>query len=83
MGIAETWLLPGEKIDVDGYKWIGISKEGNVGRGGVGLFVRDEYEVIETGEEEEGSDEGMEVMWGRLRRKGLADILVGVVYVTP
>ena len=20
MGIAETWLLPGEKIDVDGYK---------------------------------------------------------------
>ena len=86
MGIAETWLLPaGEKIDVDGYKWIGISKEGNVDRGGVGLFVRDEYEaeVIETGEEEEGSDEGMEVMWGRLRRKGLADILIGVVYVTP
>ena len=32
-----------------------------MGRGGVGLFVRDEYEVevIETGEEEEGSDEGM------------------------
>ena len=85
MGIAETWLLPGEIIDVDGYKWIGISREGNVGRGGVGLFIRDEneVEVIETGEEEEGSDERMEVMWGRLRRKGLGDILIGVVYVTP
>ena len=56
-----------------------------MGSGGVGLFVRDEYEVevIETGEEEEGSDEGMEVMWGRLRRKGLGDVLIGVVYVTP
>ena len=87
MWIAETcsWLLPGEKIDIDGYKWFGISREGNVGRGGVGLFVRDEYEleVIETGEEEEGSDKRMEVMWGRLRRKGLGDILIGVVYVTP
>ena len=47
--------------------------------------MRDEYEVevIETGEEEEGSDAGMEVMWGRLRRKGLGDILIGVVYVSP
>ena len=72
MGIAETWLLPGEKIDVDGYKWIGISREGNVGRGGVGLFVQDEYEVevIETGEEEEGSEEGMEVMWVDFGGKG-------------
>ena len=26
MGIAETWLLPGEKIDVDGYKWIGFQE---------------------------------------------------------
>ena len=25
----------------------------------------------------------MEVMWGRLRRKGLGDILIGIVYVTP
>ena len=85
IGIAETWLLPGERVEVDGYRWIGIPREGNVGRGGVGLFVRDEYEVeeIETGVEEEGSDEGMEIMWVRLRRKGLGDILIGVVYVTP
>ena len=57
-----------------------------MGWGGVGLFLRDEYEVevIEsTREEEEGSDEGMEVMWGRLRRKGLRGILIVVVYVTP
>ena len=35
----------------------------------MGLFVRDGYEVevIETGVEEEGGDEGMEVMWVRLR----------------
>ena len=39
-------------------------------------------EVVGTGEEE-GSDEGMEVMWGRLRRKGLGDILIDAVYVTP
>ena len=85
IGIAETWLLPGERVEVDGYRWIGIPREGNVGRGGVGLFVRKEYEVeeIETGVEEEGGDEGMEVMWVRLRRKGLGDILIGVVYVTP
>ena len=85
IGIAETWLLPGERVEVDGYRWIGIPREGNVGRGGVGLFVRDGYEVevIETGVEEEGGDEGMEVMWVRLRRKGLGDILIGVVYVTP
>ena len=40
--------------------------------GGVCLFVRGEYEVevIETGEEEEGSDEGMEVMWVDLGGKG-------------
>ena len=68
----------------------GVSKgsfhlQGNVGRSGVGLFVRDEYEVeeIEPGVEEEGGDERMEVMWVRLRRKGLGDILIGVVYVTP
>ena len=50
-----------------------------MGWGGVGLFLRDEYEVevIEsTREEEEGSDEGMEVMWGRLRRKGCGGILI-------
>ena len=51
----------------------------------MGWFVRDGYEmeVIETGVKEEGGDEGMEVMWVRLRRKGLGDILIGVVYVTP
>ena len=48
-------------------RWIGIPREGNVGRGGVGLFVRKEYEVeeIETGVEEEGGDEGMEVRKAR------------------
>ena len=56
MGIAETWLLPGEKIDVAGYKWIGISREGNAGRGGVGLCVRDEYA-------------GSHSDWGSLLRK--------------
>ena len=34
IGIAETWLLPGERVEVDGYRWIGIPREGNVGRGG-------------------------------------------------
>ena len=85
IGIAETWLLPGERVQVDGYRWIGIPREGNVGRGGVGLFVKDGYEVevIETGVEEEGGDEGMEAMWVRLRRKGLGYILIGVMHVTP
>ena len=37
IGIAETWLLPGERVDrADGYRWIGIPRGGNVGRGGVG-----------------------------------------------
>ena len=51
IGIAETWLLPREQVDVDGYRWIGIPRKVNVGRGGVGLFARDGYEVevIETG----------------------------------
>ena len=30
IGIAETWLLPGERVEVDGYRWIGIPREGNV-----------------------------------------------------
>ena len=23
IGIAETWLLPGERVEVDGYRWPG------------------------------------------------------------
>ena len=39
IGIAETWLLPGEEIQLEGYSWLGVPREGRVGRGGVGLWL--------------------------------------------
>ena len=34
LGLAETWLLPGEGVSIKGYKWIGAAREGSIGRGG-------------------------------------------------
>ena len=28
LGLAETWLLPGEDINVEGFKWVGEAREG-------------------------------------------------------
>ena len=66
IGIAETWLLPGEEIQLEGYSWLGVPREGRVGRGGVGLLVREGYDVklLGTGVGEEGleQDNGVEIM---------------------
>ena len=83
IGIAETWLLPGEEIQLEGYSWLGVPREGRVGRGGVGLLAREGYDVklLGTGVGEEGleQDNGVVVMWVRLGRKKHADVLVGRV----
>ena len=36
-GIAETWLAPGQTVEVDGYSWFGVEREGNNSRRGVGI----------------------------------------------
>ena len=50
-------------------------------------MVREGYDVklLGTGVGEEGleQDNGVEIMWVRLGRKKHADVLVGVVYITP
>ena len=40
-------------------------------------------EVIGNGVDEAESDDGLEVMWVKLSRRRQADVLVGIVYVTP
>ena len=53
----------------------------------MGLLVRERYDVklLGTGVGEEGleQDNEVEIMWVRLGRKKHADVLVGVVYITP
>ena len=66
---------------------MGVPREGRVGRGGVGLLVREGYDVkllgTRVGGEGLEQDNGVEIMWVRLGRKTHADVLVGVVYITP
>lgn len=81
LGLAETWLLPGEEVCVEGYKWVGATREGRVGRGGVGMFVCDTYTVVE--EKVDAIGTGVEAVWARISGEGLKDTLVGVVYISP
>ena len=81
LGLAETWLLPGEDINVEGFKWVGGAREGRLGMGGVGMFVRDTYGVVEEKVEELGT--GVEYVWATISGEGITETLVGVVYVSP
>ena len=67
--IAETWLLPGEADSVKGCKWIGAAREGNISRGGVGMFISDSYVVKE--ERIEGLCQGIESVWARISGEGI------------
>ena len=33
LGLAETWLLPGEELHVEGFRWVGLARAGQFGRG--------------------------------------------------
>ena len=81
LGLAETWLLPGEEVCVEGYKWVGAARENSVGRAGVGMFVCDTYTVVE--EEVEAIGTGVEAVWARISGEGLKETLLGVVYISP
>jgi len=80
LGLAETWLLPGEEINVEGYKWVGAARQSQIGRGGVGMFVSSIYTAVEERVE---LGKGMESVWTRISGEGVKDTLVGVVYISP
>ena len=81
LGLAETWLWPGEDVSIGGYKWVGVAREGQVGRGGVGMLISDAYSVVE---EDVGLlGKGLESVWARVSGEGIKDTLVGVVYISP
>ena len=80
LGLAETWLLPGEDVHLAGYKWVGAAREGQVGRGGVGVFIKDDWTVTD---EVSLSSKGIESIWVSVGNKGMTGALVGVVYFTP
>ena len=77
LGLAETWLLPGDDINVEGFKWVGGAWEGGLGRGGVDMFVQDTYAVVEEKVEDLGT--GVESVWARISGEGITETLVGVV----
>ena len=81
LGLAETWLLPGEGVSIKGYKWIGATREGSIGRGGVGMFISDSFIVKE--ERIEGLCQGIESVWARISGEGIRETWVGVMYVFP
>ena len=81
LGVAETWLLPGEEVVAEGYKWVGVAREGRVGRGGVGLFIHEKYTVLEEEIKELGA--GIESVWAKISGEGMKETLVGVLYISP
>ena len=80
LGLAETWLVPGEEVRLAGFKWVGAAREGQVGRGGVGVLIKDDWTVAD---EVSLSSKGIESIWVSVGHKGVADTLLGVVYFTP
>ena len=81
LGLTETWLLPREDINIEGYKWLGIAREGQAGRGGVGIFLREGYNLVQVNGP--AGCKGLESVWVTVSGKELLDTLVGVVYVPP
>ena len=65
MGLAETWLMPGQNVEIEGYQWIGVEREGVAGRGGVGIFVNNDYFMSE---EKTGLSQvkGIETIWANV-----------------
>ncbi len=82
MGLAETWLIAGQNVEIDGYRWIGAEREGVSGRGGVGVFVSNDYAVSI---ENFGLSrvKGIETVWINVGAKGMPTTLVGIVYISP
>ena len=82
MGLAETWLTPGQNVEIERYQWIGVEREGVAGRGGVGIFVNNDYFMSE---EKTGMSQvkGIETVWVHVSLKGMPKTLVGVVYISP
>lgn len=80
LGLAETWLLPGEELRVEGFRWVGLARAGQVGRGGVGVFIEKDWTVVD---ETSFSSKGVESLWVTVSGKSMANILIGVVYFTP
>ena len=58
----------------------GAAREGQVGRGGVGVLIKDDWTVAD---EVSLSSKGIESIWVSVGNKGVADTLLGVVYFTP
>ena len=82
MGIAETWLAPGETVEVDGYSWFGVEMEGNNSRGGVGILIGDDFTVMRVHTDRPKS-KGSTSVWMQVGKKGMPNTLVGVLYITP
>ena len=57
MGIAETWLAPGQTVEVDRYSWFGVEREGSNTRGGVGILIVDDFTVTKVHTDRQKSKE--------------------------
>ena len=75
--------MPGEGLSVEGYDFISKSRESGLGRGGVGILVKEEYTVEQVGIGEQLNKGGLESVWVKVGGKNYGETIVGVVYIRP
>ena len=46
LGLVETWLLLGEELSLEGFRWVGVARECQVGRG-VEIFIENDWTVVD------------------------------------
>ena len=78
LGIAETWIAPGQTVEVDVYSWFGVEREGNNPCGGVGIPIGEDFTVTKVHTDRPKS-EGVEAVWIQVGNKGIPNTLVGVL----
>ena len=85
--ITETWLQQHHAdslVAINGYNLIRRDRKGTFG-GGICMYVKDSIAV--TVLEDLESEDGLEVLWVKLRPtrlpRGLSNIIVGLVYHPP
>lgn len=77
-GIAETFLKHDEKVNVNGYKWIGKNRTSK-GGGGIGFLIKDFIEIVNDDVFDTSSDD-FERMWVKLNIGTSTCIYVACAY---
>lgn len=65
LGIAETFLKGDEKVNIDGFKWVGKNRTGK-GGGGIGFLVSNNYDIVDDDMFHSKQDE-FERLWIKVR----------------